>query len=388
VSSQRSTAEQSAASVAVQKPISPLSFDSSDAAVLGHLVEGTVRSTGDEFFRSLVRNLSLALGSAYSFLAEFTDSPTRVHTLAFWGPSDFRENVEFDLDGTPCDEVVRGHSCLHPRDVQQKFPRDLPLVDLEVESYLGVPLRDRSGTVLGHLVVMDKRPMEDDARRVAILEIFAARAAVELERIRAERMLRASEQRFRDLYDNAPIAYIYEDAESRFVSANRAAIELLGLEPEEVSGTLGRSLIAPTPEMQQRIQNEVQSIQAGKERACIELELRRKDDGRPIWVQRWSKPDPDGKYTRTMLVDVTARVLAEQEQAQSPSPAPKAFADESGGGGSTLTELEHRHIVRTLEQCNWVVEGPRGAAKVLGLQPSTLRSRMKKLGICRSGASV
>jgi transcriptional regulator with GAF, ATPase, and Fis domain len=44
--------------------------------------------------------------------------------------------------------------------------------------------------------------------------------------------------------------------------------------------------------------------------------------------------------------------------------------------------------VRTLEQCNWVVEGPRGAAKVLGLQPSTLRSRMKKLGIRRSGVSV
>jgi hypothetical protein len=83
-----------------------------------------------------------------------------------------------------------------------------------------------------------------------------------------------------------------------------------------VRGTLGLSLIAPTPEMQQRIQNEIESIQAGKERACIELELRRKDDGRPVWVQWWSKPDSDGKYTRTMLVDVTARVLAEQEQAR------------------------------------------------------------------------
>src|SRR5262249_48378789 len=47
---------------------------------------------------------------------------------------------------------------------------------------------------------------------------------------------------------------------------------------------------------------------------CIELELRRKHDGRPVWVQWWSKPDPDGKFTRTMLVDITDRVLAEQER--------------------------------------------------------------------------
>src|SRR5206468_10729132 len=51
----------------------------------------------------------------------------------------------------------------------------------------------------------------------------------------------------------------------------------------------------------------------GKGFAGVELELRRKDDGRPLWVQWWSKPEPDGKHTRTMLVDVTARVLMERE---------------------------------------------------------------------------
>jgi PAS domain S-box-containing protein len=315
VTSQRSTAthQEQAAATDPAKGRTP-SFDSGDATILSHLLEGTARATGEDFFRALVRNLGIALDTAYSFIAEFTDSPTRVHTLAFWGPSDFRENVEFELAGTPCEEVVRGRYCLHPNGVQQKFPEDRPLVDLEVESYVGVPLRDRGGSVLGHLVVMDKRSMIDDARRATILEIFAARASAELERIRSEKMLRASEESFRDLYDNAPIAYIYEDTDSRFVSANRAAIKLLGLKPEEVRGTLGLSLIAPTPEMQQRIEKEIEAIQAGKERSSIELELRRKDDGRPVWVQWWSKPDPDGKYTRTMIVDITARVLAEQER--------------------------------------------------------------------------
>src|SRR5262249_26681950 len=126
--------------------------------------------------------------------------------------------------------------------------------------------------------------------------------------------LQQSERRFRNLYDEAPIAYVYEDTESRFVSANQAAINLLGLKPEEVRGTLGLSLVAPTPESQERVRGAIEAIQHGEERACIELELRRKDDGRPVWGQWWSKPDPDGKYTRTMLVDITDRVLAEQER--------------------------------------------------------------------------
>src|SRR5262245_29298805 len=51
--------------------------------------------------------------------------------------------------------------------------------------------------------------MEDRTRCVSILRIFAARARAEIERMRVEQELRASEQRFRDLYDEAPIAYIY-----------------------------------------------------------------------------------------------------------------------------------------------------------------------------------
>ncbi|HYV55910.1 MAG TPA: sigma 54-interacting transcriptional regulator [Candidatus Nitrosopolaris sp.] len=285
-----------------------------DAEVLRRLVEGTVRSTGEEFFQSLVRNLSLAIGTAYCFVAEFAGVETRVHTLAFWGKGRFLDNVEFELAGTPCEDVVRVGLCHHPFGVQQKFPRDVPLQEMAVESYLGVPLQDGNGRVLGHLAVLDTRVMTEEPRRLSILQVFAGRAAAELERLHAERRLRESEQRFRDLYEEAPIAYIYEDTDSRFVSANRAAIKLLGLRPEEVRGTLGLSLVAPTPETQERVHQAIEALQRGEERACIELELRRKDDGRPVWVQWWSKPDPDGKYTRTMLVDITARVLAEQER--------------------------------------------------------------------------
>jgi transcriptional regulator with GAF, ATPase, and Fis domain len=48
-----------------------------------------------------------------------------------------------------------------------------------------------------------------------------------------------------------------------------------------------------------------------------------------------------------------------------------------------LAALEKAHIVEILQQTNWRIEGPKGAALILGLHPNTLRSRMHKLGIQR-----
>jgi transcriptional regulator with GAF, ATPase, and Fis domain len=52
-----------------------------------------------------------------------------------------------------------------------------------------------------------------------------------------------------------------------------------------------------------------------------------------------------------------------------------------GSSVETLEYVERSHILNALEKTNWVIEGKRGAALALGLNPGTLRSRMKKLGI-------
>ena len=156
--------------------------------------------------------------------------------------------------------------------------------------------------------------MPPQPKRLLIFRLFAIRAAAELNRLRMEQMLQESEKRYRDLFDEAPIPYVFEDTQTRFVSANRAAMKLLGLRAEDVPGTVGMSLVAPSPENQQRIRTAFEDIRQGKERGLVELELRRKDDGRPVWVQFWSRPEPDGKHTRTMIIDITDRVLAERER--------------------------------------------------------------------------
>ncbi len=200
--------------------------------------------------------------------------------------------------------------------VSRSFPNDAALVEMGIESYRGVPLVAPEGDHLGHLAVFDTRPMPEEPRNALIFQIFAARAAAELARLRLEKTLAASEQRYRDLFEEAPIAYIHEDLDSRFVSANRAALRILGIKPEEVAGTVGMSLVADNPDNQRSVREAFASVGRGTDTSGVILELRRKDNGKPIWVQWWSNPEPDGKFTRTMMVDITERVLMEREQAR------------------------------------------------------------------------
>ena len=51
---------------------------------------------------------------------------------------------------------------------------------------------------------------------------------------------------------------------------------------------------------------------------------------------------------------------------------------------STLDEAEREHILRALEATGWRINGPKGAAAMLKLHPSTLRFRMKKLGLTKT----
>ena len=76
------------------------------------------------------------------------------------------------------------------------------------------------------------------------------------------------------------------------------------------------SLVPKTPDAQRRAKEAFASISRGAETSGVVLELRRKDNGKPVWVERWSKPEAGGKFSRTMFPDITERALAEQEGAR------------------------------------------------------------------------
>jgi signal transduction histidine kinase/CheY-like chemotaxis protein len=160
------------------------------------IVEGTASATGSDFFRFLVRYLAEILQVRYAFVTEFTDrSQTVTRTLAFWQGDGFCENCEFELAGTPCAEVIRSGDCrFYSQAIDALFPRDRYIVEFGFQSYLGFPLFDSSGKIIGNLAVLDDKPMAHDFTKELILKIFATRAGAELERQRYEKALQQAKE--------------------------------------------------------------------------------------------------------------------------------------------------------------------------------------------------
>jgi len=156
------------------------------------VTEGTVLATGADFFPALVATLAQTLKVSYAFVCECTDERhLRVRTLAFWSRGEQIGPTEWDLKGTPCEPVVAGQVCRFPDNVAQLFPDDAPLVDMKARSYVGVPIVALSGRIVGHLAILDDKPLVEDDVTTALLQTFAGRAGVELERVRTARQVQS-----------------------------------------------------------------------------------------------------------------------------------------------------------------------------------------------------
>jgi len=204
------------------------------------------------------------------------------------------------------------------------------VAEFGIRFYAAAPLRTHEGLNLGTVWVIDQKPRELAPGEAEMLRTLAALAMNQMElRLYAEKVaqlekvqrttgeqlreanerLTQSDEQFRDLFEEAPIAYLYEGIDSRWIRANHAAMRILGVKPEAVARVFGKSLVANTPDSQSRLRDALESAGRGIEASGVVLELRRRDDGRPVWIEWWSKPAADGKYLRTMFIDITDRML-------------------------------------------------------------------------------
>lgn len=200
------------------------------------IVEATTAVTGTEFFRALVSQLALNLGVRYAFVAEFASVRTRIRPLAFWTDNQFIEGLEYDLANTACEQVLAGNLIHHPDNVQKQFPKSHDLAKLEAVSYFGIPLRDHRGTVMGHMAMIDDKPMPVAPLDLSFLKLFAGRASSELERERTAANLRKSEEQLRLLANSLPGLIAYVNGEERYSFNNISYEKWFGVSPQELYG--------------------------------------------------------------------------------------------------------------------------------------------------------
>jgi PAS domain S-box-containing protein len=275
---------------------------------LGDLVAGTAAAGGEALFGELVLRLGRALRVKYASVAELTDGG-RLRTLARCVDGRLSPNVEYALPGTPCADVLDGRVC-HIRDgVAGQYPADDELRRMGAQSYVGTALRTSTGEVLGLVNAIHDRPLDEVVRPEGVLQVFAARAAAEIERRRAEREIERQRVFADSLLDMVASLVIVVDPGGRIVRFNRACEQTSGWTEAELRGRVFWDVLRP-PETRQEVARYYQGDGAVELPLGYEIEWQTRSGERRLisWVNR-PVYDPAGKLTYVLGTgtDVTER---------------------------------------------------------------------------------
>jgi len=223
----------------------PLRGLETDAA-LRAILQGTAMETGEGFFAALVQNLAQVLNTHGAWVTEYFPEKRTLRALAFWMDGHWVKDYEVDIAGSPCEQVIDTRGLVHfPDRLIELFPDEPDMKAIGAVSYMGAPLLDMGSRILGHMAVIDRRPMPDEPRLHAIFQIFAARAAAELQRLRAEAEVREREEKVGRLLNSALDAIIELDDQFRVTRVNPATEKVFHCPTDRMMGLDFRRFVSP-----------------------------------------------------------------------------------------------------------------------------------------------
>jgi len=150
---------------------------------LKQIAEGISSSIGDTFFRSLVTFLGETLKVDFAFIAKLSEDHKTAYSLASWKNDKLVDNFSYNLKNSPSNYVLEKNLTTLISDVQTKFPNDEFLQNLNMQSYMGRPLIDSKGNIIGIIVILQQGEIKNIEFTKSVLEIFASRSSVEIERL-------------------------------------------------------------------------------------------------------------------------------------------------------------------------------------------------------------
>ena len=203
--------------------------------------EGAVREiaagvsdlTGDAFFIQLVTNLFGIFSSRYTLIG-LLDELTRssITSIVFCVEGEVKENISYSLQGAPCINVIDSKTCIYLDHIQNLFPNNQMLVEMGAVSYIGTPLYDARGEIIGLIAMLDDKPMVNVDYMAEVLKIFSVRASAELDRLYATKIVR----KLSLVVEQSPNVIVITDVEANVEYINSSFSRITGYEPEEVIG--------------------------------------------------------------------------------------------------------------------------------------------------------
>ncbi|MGJ5674789.1 MAG: PAS domain S-box protein [Nostochopsis sp.] len=191
---------------------------------LQNLIESTASTTGQDFFPALVQYISSALDVRYACVSELINE--QLYTLGFWCDGQLKPNIFYDPRSKPCNILLQQGVYYCCYGIQQLFPNVEALALMQADSFMGVTLSNDFGEPIGTLWIVDEKPITDPHKFEGILKVFAARAAAELQRQRAQEALQKLNRELESRVEQRTLELQKSEAElKRQFAAVEAAID-------------------------------------------------------------------------------------------------------------------------------------------------------------------
>ena len=291
------------------------------SAQLRQIGKSVAAAPGEDFNRQLVKRLSQTVDFAHAFLIEILgEGPSAVSVISIAQRGEIRGPIALDLRHTIAAEVLSRGARTFNGDGQKHFPEDHLLADHGAISFSAVPLQDQRGRTLGAIGVLHREAFTDPVALEATLQIFASRAASELERKRCEDALGAEKERLAVTLRSISEACITLDNDGRVAMFNPIAERLTGWLHDDAAGKLVQDVLHLVDERtRRRAQHFLQRIAAtGSSDTPNAVNILISRDGQERLVESSSAPirDRAGRKLGAIIVlrDVTERKLADEER--------------------------------------------------------------------------
>lgn len=206
----------------------------------------------DDIAALLVRHAGERLGLDYIHIARLRPDANSVETEAAWLDAQPISNWSYDLAGSPCSEVLQSRRQLIESGVRQQYPNDSDLCRISAEGYVGEPIIDSAGHVLGLIVGITRAPLQEGDMVQANLRILAASMAMEWQQRQTLQSLRAERDTTRNILHTVETLIVALDTSGRITLINRKACQLLGYGEAELLGQDWFTLCLPqTPQVEE-----------------------------------------------------------------------------------------------------------------------------------------
>ena len=169
---------------------------------LRKVIDGVSSSTGENFFLAITSHLNEIIGADYTFIARVNNEKTQAKTIAISSNNSIIENFSYLLKNTPCERVADNNVCFYPSNVSLFFPDDHLLKDMNIEAYIGTPLVDSKGQVIGLIVGLFENVVPSCEQTKLLFQLLSGRVAAELQRYDYEERLLLINSQLEDLVES------------------------------------------------------------------------------------------------------------------------------------------------------------------------------------------